>query len=231
MAVYSERYKYIFFANPQTASKAIAKTLVDSLDGQPVHRGLNEEQRGSLERIHHMSWQLVQDNGLMTLEQLNQLTKVTGVRNPYDLMVSRYLKHRARFVDEADRYKWVERKGKEGVKASIESARTQEFPQWVMAQHKDRHEKGGTANGQRRYLDHADLIIRFESLQDDFNVFLARIGVSEPIEIASRNVTTQRLEAQTPDKRHYTEFYDDASRALVAQIHAPIIERFGYHFG
>ena len=44
VAVYSSRFKYIFFANPQTASKAIAKTLTKSLDeaeaeAQPAHSG------------------------------------------------------------------------------------------------------------------------------------------------------------------------------------------------
>ena len=34
MAVFSDKFNYIFFANPNTASKAIAKTLKDKLDGK-----------------------------------------------------------------------------------------------------------------------------------------------------------------------------------------------------
>ena len=195
MAVYSPRYNYIFFANPQTASKAIARTL--------------------------------QEAGLMTREQLDRLFKFTSVRNPYDLLVSRYLKRKGRFVDQPGKYRWAQDNPK--VKASMEAAQELSFPEWLAGQLKRHTEKDKTVKGPLEYLDHADYVIRFEALQAGFDEVLQRLGIDRPIPIVSENVTSER--AQGSAKRHYTEFYDDASRDLVARAYAPIIERFDYRFG
>jgi hypothetical protein len=72
-------------------------------------------------------------------------------------------------------------------------------------------------------------VIRFEALQEGFDAVLQRIGVPGPIAIMSENVTSERASGEA--KRHYTDFYDDASRDLVTRAYAPVIERFGYRFG
>lgn len=227
MAVYSTRYNYIFFANPQTASKAIARTLQESLDGQPMPG--REIARGGelIAKKHHATWQQLQDAGLMTRAQLDALFKFTSVRNPYDLLVSRYLKRKGRFVDQPDKYRWAQDNPK--IRASMEAAQELPFPEWIAGQLKRHAEKDKTVKGPLEYLDHADYVIRFEALQEGFDEVLRRLGIREPIRIVSENVTSER--AQGPAKRHYTEFYDDASRELVTRAYAPIIERFGYRFG
>lgn len=225
--MYSTRYHYIFFANPQTASKAIARTLQQALDGRPIPE--REVTRGGelLVRKHHATWQQLQDAGLMTRAQLDALFKFTSVRNPYDLLVSRYLKRKGRFVDEPDKYRWAQDNPK--IKASMEAAQELPFPEWVAGQLKRHKEKDTTVKGPLEYLDHADHVIRFEALQAGFDEVLRHLGVAGPIAIVSENVTSER--AQGSVKRHYTDFYDDASRELVTRAYAPIIERFGYTFG
>lgn len=227
MAVYSLRYKYIFFANPQTASKAVAHTLQEKLEGQPIPE--REITRGGelIVKKHHATWQQLQDGGLMTREQLDGLFKFTSVRNPYDLLVSRYLKRKGRFVNEPDKYRWAQENPR--VKASMEAAQEQEFPQWVAGQLQRHRDKDRTVRGPLEYLDHADHVIRFEALQAGFDEVVRRLGLAEPIMLLSENVTSERKSGGA--KRHYTEYYDDASRELVARAYAPIIERFGYSFG
>jgi hypothetical protein len=227
LAVYSPRYNYIFFANPQTASKAIARTLLEALDGQPMPD--REITRGGelAAKKHHATWRQLQEAGLMTREQLDGLFKFTSVRNPYDLLVSRYLKRKGRFVDQPEKYRWAQ--DNEKIKASMAAAQELPFTEWVAEQLKRRIEQNKTVKGPMEYLDHADYVIRFEALQGGFDEVLQRLGVAGPIPIVSENVTSER--AQGSAKRHYTEFYDDASRDLVARAYAPIIERFEYRFG
>ncbi|HSI56122.1 MAG TPA: hypothetical protein VLA16_01115 [Ideonella sp.] len=239
MAIYSERYRCIFFANPQTGSKAIAKTLKDKLEGVavPAHEVVRDGQ--VIVRGHHATYQQLIDGELMSADQLAGLLKFTGVRNPFDLLVSRYLKRRGRFVTEPEKYQWAQRKAK--VKASMEAAQEQPFAQWIVGQLSRLADKERTAKGPFEFLDHADIVIRFEALQAGFDQVLDRIGVTKPVEIAPFNVTAERTAAdagsgeappaEAAPKRHYTEFYDDTSRALVARVYAPVIERFGYTFG
>ena len=66
-----------------------------------------------------------------------------------------------------------------------------------------------------------DHIIRFENLQLDFNTICDIIGLPHE-KLAHIN--------KLPHK-HYSEYYDDEARELVAQQHAKDIEYFGYEYG
>lgn len=227
MAVYSLRYKYIFFANPQTASKSIARTLNEKLDGHPMPEREIRIDGEVIVKKHHATWQQLQDFDLMSREQLDELFRFTCVRNPFDLLVSRYLKRKGRFAEQPDKYRWAQDNPR--ILASMEAARDQDFPDWVGGLLKRHKEKDKTVTGPLEYLDPADYVIRFEALQDGFDEVLHRLGVDGPIPIVKENVTSER--ATGASKRHYTEYYNDASRDLVARAYAPIIERFGYRFG
>lgn len=107
MAVYSDRYKYIFFANPNTASKAIAKTLREKLEGRQIPEKEVRDGDTRLVRRHHATYTQLVSAGLMTEEKLAGLFKFTCVRNPFDQMVSKYVKHCARLDNDASRYPWL----------------------------------------------------------------------------------------------------------------------------
>ena len=145
--------------------------------------------------------------------------KFSVVRNPYDLTVSMY-----NYMWKSE-YDWPKHWRKTSKLANLS------FKQWVHHRNFKTptihsihiNEDGGVQGTQLSFFDNIklDFICKFENLQEDFNAVCDKIKIPK-----------QKLPHKNKTKRkHYTEYYDEETKSIVAEKYAKDIEYFGYEFG
>tara|TARA_R110000772_G_C13250349_1_gene434486 strand:+ start:733 stop:1323 length:591 start_codon:yes stop_codon:yes gene_type:complete len=154
---------------------------------------------------------------------LNTYFKFAFVRNPWDMTTSmyNYLWHRDHPWSETWRRtnknfsklsfrEWITHRSfrEPTIRSidvnSIQGGRDGDFSSWLTS---------------KKYT--IDFIGRFENLQNDFDIICDKIGIPQK-QLPHKNKSNHK---------HYTEYYDDETRKIVAEKYAEDIKCFGYTFG
>ena len=141
-------------------------------------------------------------------QKLDHYFKFCFCRNPYSLMVSNY----RMFTTQKHRLEQMRQ-----FHSSPEKMSFLEFLQFTKIYNNHHWQP------QTQFIKGYDIdfIGRFENLQNDFDIVCKKIGISrKPL-----------IHANRTNHKHYSEYYDDETREIVAERYREDIEYFGYKFG
>lgn len=227
MAIICSRYRLLFIQAPRTGCTAIEKLLVDHFGGEslPSDDILGDEGFVRVGRKHCTIRQLLRE-GLIPPDYQDRYTTVTTVRNPFDSLVSFYVKKRETYQERLkDPDSWIHRV--RGYVEDMEYCRTHTFEQWLFKRYQVGPLNRLLGRGHRslsgRYTDGVSKVMRFERLQEDFTAMMWELGIEGDVTIPNVNATRQR-------RNSYQQYYTPEARRLVEYVFKPELDRYGYTF-
>jgi hypothetical protein len=214
-------YKLLFIHGQGTASTAIREALQRELGGVDVPPREIKDREGRVVVGRHATLRMLVNRGLIPAD--HDLLVATAIRNPFDYLVSSWLKLRAAEegrIERPDATRVPERL------ASRRSAAELPFHQWVAWRYA-RDGLLGRLRGPRpdRFPQAigATVVMRFETIADDFAGLLRRVGFERPVQLDRVNATQGR-------DRAWRRYYTVEARQIVERAWADDLERFGYRF-
>lgn len=224
----SEKYRCIFIHVPKTAGQSVEQFFLElaglSWDNRaPLLLRYNPDPNRGPQSLAHLTAAEYVDCKYLTPGEFNSYFRFSFVRNPWDRLVSEY-----RYRNYAEKYSFKQFV-LEGLPAKDPYS---DAYRHVMPQSDFIFDK----NGQPL----VDFIGRFETLQSDFDFVCQRLGiVNSKLPFKNQSTTRTSLrdrikglfsDIQNPPRIHYSSYYDDDSKELVAVQYASDIEAFGYQF-
>lgn len=215
---------------PHTGCTAVGNALIENLGGTwlPDHSLRNAKGTITLGKKHNTLPQLL-EHGLLTPEERLPLLAAGTVRNPFDWLVSQYLRFlplkagdRSGLVTTPTGYTQGDPRY-QGEAAGFEA--------WLLDRYEPRRRRGPLGRvlpaHTRRLVDWVegtDAVLRFERLQETFDALLVRIGVTQAIPLPVVNETVSRA------GRDYRKWYTPRARTLAEDVFAAYLARHGYAF-
>ena len=151
-------------------------------------------------------------------KKIKEYLKFTFVRNPWSRMISNYIywtTNPARISQLSDVWQMTRANNGNLWKRKIENLN--DFLD--MTKKLNNHHWEPQINFCKNFK--MDFIGRFENLQQDINIVCDKIGIPRK----------QLPHTNNSKHKHYTEYYDDETRSIVAERYVKDIEYFGYKFG
>jgi hypothetical protein len=210
---------------PRTACTAIGELLLTQFGGEfiPAKDILDSRRRISVPRKHTTLSQLIQ-HGLLTVTESESLLKVAAVRNPFDSLVSEYLKKRFKYKPLlSDPSSWINRLPRYA--EDIRYCQTHSFNAWIFRLCSKKIIKILLRNQPSMFADYTegmDVVMRYESIERDLGEVFKRAGISSKAEIPVVNRTDER------NDRDYRSFYSRPAALMVRCAYSYDLKTYGY---
>jgi len=231
MAIICRKYNLLFIMTPRTASTAIGKVLCDELGGEflPEKDILDSRGYNKVPKKHSTLAQLIGER-LISKEEASSLLKFTCVRDPFDSLVSLYLKKRNKYQAlVGDRKSFLYRTP--GFAKDLKFCKKHSFNAWIFRYYGPaailRKVVGYKLSLYEKYTAGMDEIIRYENLQKDFHDILKKADITAHLPaVPCVNVTmSKNKEGGKP-----RQYYNKISRKIVEYVFRDDLDRFGYKF-
>ena len=209
----SPKYKFIFCHIPKTAGLSVANAL-RGYGLRSTTRDVFDAELGS--HNQHVSMHQLKNSNLLTEEQFEEYFKFCFVRNPWSQLVSIYHYQQSVWFQKHRFNDW-------------NFATSNNFIDWAM------HSlpRGGTLQLPYIVDDSGNLLVdkvyRFENLVADFDEIRSKLNLPKPTNTRLIGDTTL-YKFNESEHDHYTEYYNDEVKEMVASYAKEDIERFDYNF-
>ena len=198
----SLKHKFIFIHIPKTGGNSIEE-----------HFGAWKDPRGDSSMLvggnkeHFPLWRILRE-----VPSAIDYFKFTFCRNPWDKAVSEwcYMQKHPMTIKAKSAFSRYGRSFESFVKNNLISYAN---PKHSFAQHR--------LLDAGKYKSTVDFIGRFENIQEDWNLICDKLNIQR-FNLPHKNKTNHK---------HYTEYYDEETKQIVAEKYAKDIEYFGYKFG
>ena len=130
------------------------------------------------------------------------------VRNPWDRLLSTYINKIINKHDNGIGYDWSQSKSFKDFILKVKNANITDCNRHIRSLY-------------TFFPKDIDFIGKLENLQQDFDIICDKIGIPRQ-QLPHKNKTNHK---------HYTEYYDEETKQIVAEKYAKDIECFGYKFG
>ena len=230
--IISHSHRFIFFKSLKTAGTSIEAALSNQCSGNDVVVPINDfaHNRDPDGQVQHRSMNadefyrsIGQHVDAPTIknrepaEVWNNYFKFSIARNPWDRALSYFFWERRQDASLTPRKRFYHNLG---MPYDDFTPVKRKFSQFIKSRVLENNDRFYVIDDQLC----VDFVIRYEFLDDDYREVCERIGLST-LNIPHLKTGMRKKE------RHYTEYYDQETREIVADLHRNDIRLFGYGFG
>ncbi len=228
MAILSRQFGYLFIQTPNTASTSTAALLQKSFQGVRFpSRPIVAKDGTHLLRRKHCTVDDLMRHEALTADEIDGLFKFTTVRNPFDVLVSRWNRAGRVIAEaEADPTHWLFFSPR-----GLESRRQmagRDFSDWIVYRYRRSASLSMLPLGldlgvNGKFAKGVDFVMRFENLESDFATAMRRIGIDASMPLPRFNVDRTR-------GRNYRPYYSAKARRIVEKVLRKELDSLGYEF-
>ena len=217
--IISHRHKFIFVHLHKCAGTSVTRALIPYLGRNdlvfgctPKYERISKQSRNSGGPHKHSTAKEIRE--YVGDERWHEYLKFSFVRNPWDLVLSKY-------------FWWHKTPGDWSETSSATKKRIMEMPFSEYAKNYGKNQsfyKSMVSSANASEID-LDFVGRYETLDADFEKLCQELHFPA-ISLLSLNTSSEMRE-----KPSYVDYYDEESREVIAKVYAKEIENFGYQFG